>query len=413
MNRFKIIAITCMLITITHIYAKDRFHIIRNASPSLVKIVDTQKATIELYYLKDSLNRNWSTYTYVEEGGKGISALVSNYASEVFLFQGDSLIRQGWSENHYALQHAAYDIFKGIIFGYGGYGYWTSKNILRYWDPEKGWVPILISEESPALIPSHNSTLIVQDSTAIIIGGERTNSRNPFLREEVNLIQKVNLKNRMVEQIQIQFDLGQDQLLLKNDTLLVFKVEAELISFNPLKMTLHQTIITEQIDLLLQNDLLNEKYEEKLINLLNLEADDSPNKRFIWTISSAFILLLMFVFRLNQKSNRMNKVETKQIFINEDKIILGENSIVLTTYEIDIINYLMENRFGTTQDLNSQFSTELSNSHLNKLRSEAIKGINRKFQILSNNQTDELVRSRKSKKDSRMVEYFMDPEYRL
>jgi hypothetical protein len=402
-----------MLITITHISAKDRYQIIRNHSPSLVEIVDTRKATVELYYLKDSLNRNWSTYTYLEEEGKGISALVSNYASEVFLFQGDSLIRQGWSENHYALQHSAYDIFNGVIFGFGGYGYWTSKNILRFWNAEKGWVPILISDQSPVLMPSHNSTLLVRDSMAIIIGGERTNSRNPFLREEVNLIQIVNLNNRKVEQIEIKFDLSQDQLVLKNDSLLVFKDEAELISFNPLKMTLHQTVITEQIDLLLQNDLLNEKYEEKLINLLNLEADDSPNKRFIWTVSSAFILLLMFVFRLNQKSNRINKVETKQIFIKEDTIILGENSTVLSTYEIDILNYLMENRFGTTQDLNSQFSTELSNSHLNKLRSEAIKGINRKIQILSNNQTDELIRSRKAKKDSRMVEYFIDPKYRL
>jgi len=413
MKRFKVIAITCMLITITHIYAKDRFRIIRNHSPSLVEIVDTRKATTELYYLKDSLNRNWSTYTYVEDELKGISALVSNYASEVFLFQGDSLIRQGWSENHYALQHSAYDIFNGVIFGYGGYGYWTSKNILRYWNVEKGWVPILISDQSPALIPSHNSTLLVNDSMAIIIGGERTNSRNPFLRDEVNLIQIVNLNNRMVEQIEIQFDLGQDQLLLKNDTLLVFKVDAELISFNPLKMIFNQTVITEQIDLLLQNYLLNEKDEEKLINQLNLEADDSLDKRIIWLLSSALILLLIFVFRINQKSNRINKVETKQILLRGDTIILGENSTVLTTYEIHVLNYFMENRFGTTEDLNSQFSNELSNSHLNKLRSEAIKGINSKIRILSNNQIEELIHLRKSKKDSRMFEYFIDPEYRL
>lgn len=413
MKRFRFILITCMLIAITCIYAKDRVPIIRNASPFLVEIIDSREGTIELYYLKDSVSRNWSTYTYLEEEGKGISALVSNYASEVFLFQGDSLMRQGWSENHYALQHSGYDIFNGVIFGYGGYGYWTSKNILRYWNAEKGWIPILISDQSPALIPSHNSTLFVCDSMAIIIGGERTNSRNPFLRDEVNLIQIVNLNTRMVEQIEIQFDLGQDQLLLKNDTLLVFKVETELISFNPVKMTLNQTLITEQIDLLLQNDWLNENFEDELINLLNLEADGSLNKRFIWLMSSAFILLLMFVFRLNQKSNRINKVKTKQILIKGDAIILGKNSTVLTTYEFDILNYLIENRFGTTQDLNSQFSTELSNSHLNKLRSEAIKGINRKFQMLSNNQTDELIRSRKAKKDSRMFEYFIDPEYRL
>jgi hypothetical protein len=413
MKRLRIIAIICTLITITYVHAKDRYRIIQNDSHSLVEIVNARKGSLGLYYLKDSLDRNWSAYTYVEDEGKEILALVSNYASEVFLLQGDSLIRQGWSENHYALQHSAYDIFNGVIFGYGGYGYWTSKNILRYWNAEKGWVPILISDQSPALIPSHNSTLLVRDSMAIIIGGERTNSRNPFLRDDVNFIQIVNLNNRMVEQIEIEFDLGQDQLLLKNDTLLVFKAEAELISFNPLEMTFSQTVITEQINLLLQNDLLNEKYEEKLINFLNLEADDSLDKRIIWLLSSALILLLIFVFRINQKSNRINKVETKQIFIKEDTIILGENSTVLTTYEIDILNYLMENRFGTTQDLNSQFSTELSNSHLNKLRSEAIKGINRKVQILSNNQTDELIRSRKAKKDSRMFEYFIDPEYQL
>ena len=178
-------------------------------------------------------------------------------------------------------------------------------------------------------------------------------------------------------------------------------------------MIFNQTVITEQIDLLLQNYLLNEKDEEKLINQLNLEADDSLDKRIIWLLSSALILLLIFVFRINQKSNRINKVETKQILLRGDTIILGENSTVLTTYEIHVLNYFMENRFGTTEDLNSQFSNELSNSHLNKLRSEAIKGINSKIRILSNNQIEELIHLRKSKKDSRMFEYFIDPEYRL
>lgn len=413
MKRFSLITIAYMLITITHISARDRFHIIRNVSPSLVEIVNARKATREMYYLKDSLNRNWSTYTYVEDEVEGVSALVSDYASEVFILQGDSLKRQGWPEQHFALQHSAYALNNGKLFGYGGYGYWTSKNILRYWSAEKGWIPILISDQSPVLVPSHNATLVIRDSTAIIIGGERTDLRNPFLRHEVKLIQKVNLRNRMVELIKIQFDLGQDQLLVENDSLLVFKDESELISFNPLKMSFSQTVITEEIDLVLRNHFLDKTYEETLIKLLKPEKNITHDKSLIWLIFFLLLFLFALVLRLSQKSNPNYNPETKQIFITGDRIIYGKNSTALTNYQIDILNYLMEKGFGTTQDLNSQFSAELSTSHLNKLRSDAIKAINSKVQILSNNQINDLILFRKAKKDSRMVEYYINLKYQL
>lgn len=126
-----------MLIAITQMYSKEKKLKIKDVDPLIIEIYDDREGTESIYYLNDSVNRDWSTYGYAGAEA-GISFFVSEYASEVVILKGDSAIIQGWPEHHFALQHSAYTVYQEKIFGFGGYGYWTSKNILRFWNSEKG-----------------------------------------------------------------------------------------------------------------------------------------------------------------------------------------------------------------------------------------------------------------------------------
>ena len=412
MKRFNVNAIVCMLITITHVYSEEKILKIRDVDPLIIEIFDDREGTESIYYLSDSVNRDWSTYDYAGVEG-GVSFFVSGYASEVVILKGDSAIIQGWPEHHFALQHSAYTVYQDKIFGFGGYGYWTSKNILRFWNSENGWIPFLTSSKSPPLTPSHNSILVIRDSIAFIIGGETTDKRNPFVRENLRLIQKVDLRTRMLDQIEVDFVLNQDLLLIQKDSLLIFKGEGELISIDLVNMRLNQTLLTEDLHFAIQNLHRDVKYEKFIIGKINSDNIVSPFSAPQWLFIPTGILLLIVGLIIFLKFYRPTHLRSRKITLQADMIIYGTNSTSLTTDEVEILNYLMKNGDGNTHELNNRFSKELSISHLNKLRSVAIKGINDKVRILSNNEIDELICSRKAKKDSRMVEYYIHSNFRM
>ena len=412
MKRFTVFTIACMLIAITQMYSKEKTLKIKDVDPLIIEIYDDREGTESMYYLNDSVNRDWSTYGYAGAEA-GISFFVSEYASEVVILKGDSAIIQGWPEHHFALQHSAYTVYQEKIFGFGGYGYWTSKNILRFWNSEKGWIPFLTSSKSPPLTPSHNSILVIKDSIALIIGGETTDKRNPFVRENLKMIQKVDLRTRMLDQIEIDFVLNQDLLLIQKDSLLIFKGAGELISIDLVNMKLNQTLLTEDLDLAIQNLHRDVKYEKYIIGHINSDSIVGPSNTSQWYFIPTGILFLIVVLIIYRKFYRPTQLQSRKISLQVDRIIYGTNSTSLTNDEIEILDYLMKNGDGNTHELNSRFSSDLSISHLNKLRSTAIKGINAKVKILSNNEIDEFICSRKARKDSRMVEYFIHSNFRM
>ena len=104
-----------MLIAITQMYSKEKTLKIKDVDPLIIEIYDDREGTESIYYLNDSLYRDWSTYGYAGAEG-GVSFFVSEYASEVVILKGDSAILQGWPEHHFALQNSAYTVYQEKIF---------------------------------------------------------------------------------------------------------------------------------------------------------------------------------------------------------------------------------------------------------------------------------------------------------
>lgn len=406
MKRLVGITIAYLLIIITQIKAQENAVDINRLGGNTIELRDNRGSAVKKFFLQDSLDRNWSTYHYVDGGA--FSALVSKNASEVFFLKGDSAMVEGWPEPHYALQGSAYYMFDDQLYGYGGYGFWTSKNILRFWNTKKGWVPVLTSSDSPALIPAHNSVLSIQDSIVLIIGGETTDARNPFVRNDLKIIQKVNLSSRKVELIDIKNKLNQDNLLIRTDSVLVFEGFDKLIALSLHDLALNEILLTEDIVLSIEN--LNEEAnnERMLLKRFKYSRDLDQVVDVDW-VPVAIVVTLVLAFLIRSALTKSKNV-TKGVFIEGNSLKCGSNVCVLVDEEIDILKYLKENGSAQSEEINMIFSSDLSISHLNRLRSSAIKNINNQVMSLTNNDVVEIIGSRKAKRDSRMREYFLNSD---
>ena len=413
MKRFKGIVIAYMMITIATINAQEKKVRINSITPNTIELTrGINGENKKSYLLEDSLVRTWSNYALVEEIG-GLSALISNYASEIFILKDDSALQRGWPTPHYALQNSAYAIYDGKIYGYGGYGFWTSKNILRYWTDEKGWVPILTSDTSEALSPSHNSVLVIRDTTAYIFGGEATDSRNPFIRSANKLIQIVNLNTREVTKTDISYELNQANLVMENDTLVIFKGIGKLFAYNLVNKKITETTINEELDLALQIKIGTADFEKIIAEHVSQEKPISTWSRANTIRAGLAGLLILLILLFLRNSIILSQKSSAKIFLENDSIRYGNNKATFSSEQIKLIRTLMNVDFARAENLNALFSSELSASHLNKLRSQTIKSINDQIRILTNNNIDEFICTRKAKHDSRMVEYYMPDTYKL
>ena len=406
MKRFVRITIAYIAITITHINAFEANVLVRSVSPSIVEIVGGVEHAFKRFYINDSVVRDWSAYSLVSEKG-GISALISDYSSEIFILDGDSAIRQGWPDHHFALQNSAYAISEEKVYAYGGYGFWTSKNILRFWDSRNGWTPILTIEDSPILMPSQNSVLIIRDSVALIFGGDATDPRNPFVRNNLKLIQKVDLRNRSVEQMEIDYLFSQDNVLVRHDSVLVFKTDGRLISVELENLNIKEILITEDIHLAISKLNGSQKYDKEFIEKLKGSFEittKSSNITFLVIIVVVSFILVGFIELWRRKE------PSTEVVVLKDSIMFGSMRIALDEVEIEILKYLVMHEPATSDKINALFSNALSVSHVNRLRNTHVKNINKQLKAVSNGKVDELISVRKSQQDSRMVEYVLTRE---
>jgi len=417
-QRFTIITIIAFTIAINSALAKHGSSRIIQIDSARLKIEGSLGDFNRVFYLRGPELRGWNEFNIV--GNDSCIALVSEYASEIYISKGDSLFKQGWSDLHYALQHSAYAIFQGRIYGFGGYGYWTTKNILRYWDQLEGWIPVVTSEDSPTLLPSHNATLLFTDSTAHIIGGEVSDSRNPFSRKPNYTIQKVNLRNRSVQIKQIHHSLNNDQFLFTIGDSALFLNNGDLIIYDLKSQKLYEAQISQEFYKALKHDLVSEKNGLVRIKKSNEGYNSFRLKEFIIqkklddnSILYLFIAIAFFVVMgVLLRRRRLIGFSTQDslLNVNAKRLIHGSNQYVFTSIESALMALLIENESVNSATVNSLFPDEISLSHKNKIRNESIRKINQQAATLMQDDHFVLIKSEKDKSDLRMTSYSLNKE---
>ena len=370
-----------------------------------LKLQLSHDSAVDTLYLNEVVTRDWTTYDIVFNDSS--YALISEYSSEVFIALGDTLYRQGWDLPHYALQKSSHAIYQNKLFAFGGYGYWTTKRILRYWDEKEGWVPMVLSPQSQDLYPAHNAVMVIKDSTVHIIGGEYSDEKNPFSRKLVPYIQTIDLKRMEVSFKEIDADLNQDNFLGNANDSLFFMANGELVCYNISDSKLLSGSVSPEIYKANKfNDWEGLKRAIKADstwtknNIPSTKFSDDSRQKYYYIL--LLIIPLFFVMLIRRRSR--NNIKEQRLECSDSFISFESNHYYFNEFEAQIISYLKGKDWVKAIEINNLISEDISNSHKNKLRNEAIRNLNAQARTISHSMYS-LIEVQKDKSDLRMTTY--------
>ena len=285
----------------------------------------------------------------------------------VFLFKNYTLSRIDNSFPHKMQINSSQFIYKGNIYKYGGYGFWSDRNFITRFDIKTNeWelVPFLNSKTVPK--GRHQSIVKVIGDNLYVIGGVSPNELNPLVFEDNNDVWKFDLvngvwerlgeikglTNKLIKNIVIDFD---DKLIIDNidedilyeldivrnsvrlfnktsftrkvnkPSLPIFFNKSEFYGFFKEDSSLNQITLVKRNDDEIFGELISEdRFYEKEINFIN----------YIMSLL-VFLILIPISFLIYKRRLIKNKLLIKKngnLYFNNKKIDLEEQGLVMLKY---------------------------------------------------------------------------------
>ena len=151
-THLSILAQTLELQKAPYVYYSQRLNCFRAFSDSLIYTLDPKagwkKETLTVKSPGDSIDY-WSEFFMVSNRGRDF--MVNRGCGQVFELKGNQLTRLDHSFNHRNQYNAAVFFHHGDIHFFGGYGLFTSKNVITYFDFKKQewFITFVSSKQSP------------------------------------------------------------------------------------------------------------------------------------------------------------------------------------------------------------------------------------------------------------------------
>ena len=358
--------------------------------------------------------------------------IISNGAGPVFKLDQNSFKRIDNSTLHKNQFGGARFVYNDKIHIYGGYGFWSFKNFITFFDENiKQWD--LFYNNSNYLPPGRWKPIYnLLDDKLYVLGG-RSGSAGTINKDEsfsdifyFDLINKefvnlgsINTKLKTKYTLFSQPKLDDNIFLIDNDNL-------TRINFNSLTVTKYfqknfflgidnkfPTFIKGQKLFYVSNvngikylnffDLksVNKNFNTETFSLLAEDKQISLEKYML------FGVLIFFAFWVILKIFSFKDFIKGLILYDESNIYFNNQSAPITTKEKQLISYLSEKIFITAPQVNSIISKQdFAKSHFTSLRSKLVNGLNEKLFLLTNN--EKCIIETKHPKDNRIKIYKVD-----
>ena len=340
--------------------------------------------------------------------------LVSVGAGPVFKKDGNQFIRIDNTSLHRNQVWGSFFVYNDKIHIYGGYGFWSFKDYITFYDPNiKQWD---IVYNNSAYIPKGRGksiSLISPDDKLYVFGGSSISSKNAMYSvDNDDLFYFDLIKKEFVDLGKISESLTSKQTLfsLPSIDMSSFLVESDSIlkfDFNDMSYTSYKNYnakvnidnkfptftVDESIffisgidgsktlDQINLNSLDQSDYSKSTFPIVSKKIDNSIENILISLIGFAFfwIILKLFLF----------KDHIKALLLFDDKAIyFKNNSIEISSKEKKFITLLSENNFISAPQVNKIISSKnYSKSHLTSIRNEFISDINSKLYDLTGNKS--------------------------
>ena len=357
--------------------------------------------------------------------------LVSNGAGPVFLKDGNSFKRIDNSSLHKNQFGGARFIFNNKIHIYGGYGFWSFKNFISFFDENiKQWD--LVYNDSKFIPPGRWKPIYNLINDKLFVLGGRTGSPgsqgqdepfsdvfyfdfsskeffnigklNPILRPNYSLFSLPKIDNNV---------------FLLNNNLIKIDFESLMFTiyykkmFSPLVDNKYPTFIKNQTLYYISNlngikhinsfDLnqVNTNFESKNFSLLDNESEIS----FLQYVLFGFFIILFFwtvlkIFSFKDYIRGLILYDEKTIYFNNKRVLVSKE-------EQQLISFLSTNNFISAPKLNLIISSqEFTKSHFTALRNKLVTGLNKKLYKLTDNES--CIIETKHPKDNRIKVYKAD-----
>ena len=358
--------------------------------------------------------------------------IISNGAGPVFKKSGNNFIRLDNSTLHKNQFGGARFVYKDKVHIYGGYGFWSFKNFITFFDENiKQWD--LFYNNSNYLPPARWKPIYnLLDDKLYVLGG-RSGSAGTINQDEsfsdifyFDLINKefislgfINKKLKTKYSLFSQPKLDDNIFLIDNDNL-------TRINFNSLTVTNYfqknfflgidnkfPTFIKDQRLFYISNingtkylnffDLksVDNKFESESFSLL------AENKQISVEQYIFFGVLIFLAFWVILKIFSYKDFIKGLILYDDNYIYYNNRSTPITDKEQELISYLSENIFITAPQVNNIISDQnFAKSHFTSLRGKLVKNLNEKLDILTANKN--CIIETKNPKDNRMKVYMVD-----
>ena len=358
--------------------------------------------------------------------------IISNGAGPVFKSNQNSFIRIDNSYPHKNQFGGARFVYNDKIHIYGGYGFWSFKNFITFFDQNiKQWD--FLYNNSEYLPPGRWKPIYNLLGDKLYVLGGRSGSAGTINQDEshsdifhFDLLNKefinlgtINSKLKTKYSLFSLPKLDDNIFLIDNDNLTI-------INFNSLTAT---NYFQKNFFLGIDNKFPTFIKGQKLFYISNLGGVKFLNFFDLKSINSSFEIETFSLIKDNQQISVQQyiilgififlvfwailkifsfKDYIKGLILYDDSFIYYNNqSTLITAKEQELISYLSKNIFITAPTVNKIISDqEFAKSHFTSLRSKLIKGLNEKLFGLTNNRN--CIIETKHPKDNRIKVYKVD-----
>ena len=358
--------------------------------------------------------------------------IISNGAGPVFKKSGNNFIRIDNSTLHKNQFGGARFVYNDKVHIYGGYGFWSFKNFITYFDENiKQW-DLFYNNSNYLPAGRWKPIYNLLDDKLYVLGGRSASAGTinqdqsfsdifyfDLINKEFISLGSVNTKLKTKYSLFSQPKLGDNIFLIDTDNI-------TRINFNSLTVTKYfqknfflgidnkfPTFIKGQ-KLFYISNLNGSKY----LNFFDLKSIDknfesesfsllAEDKQISLEKSLLFGVLIFFVFWVILKIFSFKDFIKGLILYDDMNIYYNNQSAPITTKEQELISYLSEKPFITAPRVNRIISDQqFAKSHFTSLRNKLVGDLNEKLFMLTNNK--KCIIETKMPEDNRIKAYKAD-----
>ena len=358
--------------------------------------------------------------------------IVSNGAGPVFIYRNNTFERIDNSSLHKNQFGGARFIYNNKIHIYGGYGFWSFKSFITFFDENISQWDLLYNDSKYTPDGRWKPIYNIINDKLYVLGGRSgaagsTNQDESFsdvfyfdfIEKEFVSVGKLNPSINPKYTL-FSYPKIDDNILIVNNKHLT-KIDFENLTFTNYSRGKAFSGVDNKYPSFIDDQKLyyiSDLNGEKLLNSIDISSIDNEfNSETLPLIINEskisfmqyvlFAFLIAFVFWIILKIFSFKDFIKGLILYDENNIYFNNDSVSITKNEQSLISYLSEKPFITAPEVNSIISDQqFAKSHFTSLRNKLVGDLNEKLFMLINNK--KCIIETKHPKDNRIKVYKAD-----